>query len=158
MPSDYLLAIAGGADVVDIVVNYWSDIGVKVKLEQYDPTKFRSAERGFKVYNDVDLVGTSSYPFVAQRIYNWAYRATSNSYNSPNINVLGTKVRATLDLTEQDKAWREWGEAVINEHGNLQLFWLPAEATVNPDVVSGWVFPSNITGTWTHIPYIKGVR
>lgn len=156
--SEEVSAYAGAADVVDIILSYWTDIGVKVTLEAYDATRFRSAERGFEVYNSADIVGTSSYPFVAQRIYNWAYRATSNNYNSPNINVLGTKVRATLDLTEQDKAWREWGEAVFNEHGNLQLFWLPAEATVNPDVVSGWVFPSNITGTWTHVPYIKGVR
>ena len=144
--------------MVDIIVSYWSDVGVKVTLEQYDPTRFRSAERGFEVYNDVDIVGTSSYPFVAQRIYNWAYRATSNNYTSPNLNVLGTKVRGILDLEEQALAWREWGEAVYSEYSNLNLFWLPAEATVNPDVVEDWVFSSNVTGTWTHIPYIKGVR
>ena len=156
--SEEVSAYAGAADVVDIIVSYWSDVGVKVTLEQYDPTRFRSAERGFEVYNDIDIVGTSSYPFVAQRIYNWAYRATSNNFTSTEINVLGTKVRGILDLEEQARAWKEWGEAVYNSHSNLNLFWLPAEATVNPDVVEDWVFSSNVTGTWTHIPYIKGVK
>ncbi len=156
--SEEVSAYAGAADVVDIIVSYWSDVGVKVTLEQYDPTRFRSAERGFEVYNDIDIVGTSSYPFVAQRIYNWAYRATSNNFTSTEINVLGTKVRGILDLEEQAKAWKEWGEAVYSSHSNLNLFWLPAEATVNPDVVEDWVFSSNVTGTWTHIPYIKGVK
>ena len=156
--SEEVSAYSGGADLVDIVVGYWSDVGVKVTLEQYDPTRFRSAERGFEVYNDIDLVGTSSYPFVAQRIYNWAYRPTSNNFTSPEINVLGTTVRGILDLEEQAKAWKVWGEAIYSNHANLNLFWLPAEATVNPDVVEDWVFSSNVTGTWTHIPYIKGVR
>lgn len=156
--SEEVSAYAGAADVVDIIVSYWSDVGVKVTLEQYDPTRFRSAERGFEVYNDVDIVGTSSYPFVAQRIYNWAYRATSNNYTSPEINVLGSTVRGILELEEQAKAWKVWGEAIYSTHANLNLFWLPAEATVNPDVVEDWVFSSNVTGTWTHIPYIKGVK
>jgi ABC-type transport system substrate-binding protein len=156
--SEELTAYAGASDVVDVIVNYWSEVGVKVTLEAYDPTRFRSAERGFEVYNDLDIVGTSSYPFVAQRIYNWAYRATSNNFTSPEINVLGTKVRGILDLEEQDKAWREWGEAIFSQHANLNLFWLPAEATVDPNVVESWVFPSNVTGTFTHITHIKGVR
>ncbi len=156
--SEELTAYAGAADVVDVIVNYWTEVGVKVTLEAYDPTRFRSAERGFEVYNDVDIVGTSSYPFVAQRIYNWAYRATSNNYTSPEINVLGTKVRGILDLEAQAVAWQEWGEAIYSSHANLNLFWLPAEATVNPKFVSEWVFPSNVTGTYTHIPHIKAVK
>ena len=156
--SEELTAYAGAADVVDVIVNFWTEVGVKVTLEAYDPTRFRSAERGFEVYNDLDIVGTSSYPFVAQRIYNWAYRATSNNYTSPEINVLGTKVRGILDLEEQAKAWREWGEVIFSTHANLNLFWLPAEATVNPKFVSDWVFPSNVTGTYTHIPHIKAVK
>ena len=156
--SEELTAYAGAADVVDVIVNYWTEVGVKVTLEAYDPTRFRSAERGFEVYNDADIVGTSSYPFVAQRIYNWAYRATSNNYTSPEINVLGSKVRGILDLEEQAKAWKEWGEAVYSSHANLNLFWLPAEATVDPNVVADWVFPSNVTGTYTHIPHIRAVK
>lgn len=156
--SEELTAYAGAADVVDVIVNFWAEAGVKVDLQAYDPTRFRSAERGFEVYNDIDIVGTSSYPFVAQRIYNWAYRATSNNFTSPEINVLGTKVRGILDLEEQAKAWREWGEAIYSSHANLNLFWLPAEATVNPEFVGDWVFPSNVTGTYTHIPHIKAAK
>lgn len=149
---------AGGADLVDIAVGYWSDVGIKVNLEIYDPTRVGGMQRGGELTNHIVLEGSSSYPFVAQRIYNWTYSSRSSRYTSPLINVLGTKVRGLLDPEEQAKAWRDWGNEIYYRHGNVNLFWLPAEAIVNPDVVEDWVFPSNVTGTWTHIYNIKGVR
>jgi len=41
---------------------------------------------------------------------------------------------------------------------DVPLFWLPAEATVNPNIIADWTFPGSISGTWTHTHLIKAAR
>ena len=54
--------------------------------------------------------------------------------------------------------WRELGEFLFTHHGQINLFWLPAQAVVNSSIVSDYVFPGAITGTWTHVEGIKAAR
>ena len=37
----------------------------------------------------------------------------------------------------------------------IPMFWLFAEATVNPKYIAEYVFPGVITGYFTHLEYIK---
>ena len=37
----------------------------------------------------------------------------------------------------------------------MPLFWLFAEAGVNPKYIVEYTFPGNITGFFTHLEYIK---
>ena len=64
----------------------------------------------------------------------------------------------TLDEKKQDDLWRKVGDAMFYRHLQFPLHWLPAEALVNPAVVAGWDWPGSISGTWSHMEYIKAVR
>jgi hypothetical protein len=44
------------------------------------------------------------------------------------------------------------------KHSTIPLFWIPAQAVVNSQVVADYVYPGNITGTWTHVTGIKAAK
>ena len=43
----------------------------------------------------------------------------------------------------------------FNEFAEIPLFWLFAEAAVNPKYVAEYTFPGVITGFFTHLEYVK---
>jgi hypothetical protein len=50
---------------------------------------------------------------------------------------------------------REIGDHKFNEFADMPLFWLFAEAGVNPKYIAEYTFPGSITGFFTHLEYIK---
>ena len=45
--------------------------------------------------------------------------------------------------------------AKFTAFAEMPMFWLFAEATVNPKYIAEYVFPGVITGYFTHLEYIK---
>ena len=76
----------------------------------------------------------------------------------PEVDSLFTTIRQTLDLEEQDRLLRELGNVAFPLHMDIPLFWLTAEVVVNGDIVSDYVFPGSISGTWTHLENIRAAR
>jgi hypothetical protein len=56
--------------------------------------------------------------------------------------------------TKFDGMWNI-GDHKFNEFAEMALFWLFAEAAVNPRVIAEYVFPGSIPGFYTHLEYIK---
>ena len=56
---------------------------------------------------------------------------------------------------EQVRLLREIGDHKFNEFTEMALFWLFADAAVNPRVIAEYVFPGSIPGFYTHLEYIK---
>ena len=50
---------------------------------------------------------------------------------------------------------REIGDHKFTEFAEIPLFWLFAEAAVNPKYIAEYVFPGVITGSFTHLEYVK---
>ena len=50
---------------------------------------------------------------------------------------------------------REIGDHKFNEFAEIPLFWLFAEAAVNPKYIAEYAFPGVITGYFTHLEYVK---
>jgi hypothetical protein len=44
---------------------------------------------------------------------------------------------------------------LCTEFADMPLFWLFAEAAVNPKYIAQYLFPGVITGYFTHLEYIK---
>jgi len=65
---------------------------------------------------------------------------------------------STVDAKKQDELWRELGDYTFPYHGQVSLFWLPAQAVINTKIVSDYVFPGAITGTWTHVEGVKAAQ
>ena len=72
-------------------------------------------------------------------------------YIEPGEPIHDMRLRLTVDEQKQDALWRQVGEVTFKQHLDLHLFWLPVRIAVNPKVVSEWVFPGTITGSWTHL-------
>lgn len=60
-----------------------------------------------------------------------------------------------VDKAERTRLLREIGDHKFTEFAEIPLFWLDAEAVMNPKYIAEYTFPGNITGYFTHLEYIK---
>jgi len=150
--------ISGGEDLAVTVASYWSDIGVDVDLESTDSAAFGARSRAGELSNNIRMFGTGSSIWTGVAILNSSHTRSFTGVNVEPVERLLLKLIATVDPAQRDVIWHDIGEAMFVNHGSTQLFWLPAEATVNPEFVGEWSFPGSITGTWTHIHNIKAAR
>ena len=56
---------------------------------------------------------------------------------------------------ERARLLREAAGHKFNEFADIPMFWLHAEAGVNPQYIADYTFPGSITGFFTHLEYIK---
>jgi hypothetical protein len=60
-----------------------------------------------------------------------------------------------VDPVERARLLREIGDHKFSEVAEMPLFWLFAEAAVNPRIIEEYMFPGSIAGFYTHLEYIK---
>ncbi len=146
---------AGADDVSEAIAGYMEKVGINVERVQMDAAQraARQRERGFD--NHMLIGGTSSFIYIGSTAYTTSRGPRGGAIEDPTVDGLLDKARATLEDNQQDAALREMGNAMFDKQMHAPLFWLPAEIVVNPKVVSDWVFPGSITGTWTHVQNIK---
>ncbi len=149
-----LSAYPGTPDLIESVGNYWRQIGVDVKLVQMDPTQLAAARRELKLSNDFLVAATSSVEFIGVSAY-WTSIAPRGGSEDPVVDGLFIKLRSELDAQKREAMWRQLGDESYKKHMSINLLWLPAEATFNPQFVADSPWPGNISGTWTHVEYIK---
>ena len=147
--------IASGEDLSVTVGGYWSDIGVDVNLESTDSAALRARSRAGELDNHTRMFGTGSSLWTGVAILNSSHTRSYTGFNVQPAERLLLKLIATVDPMQRDAIWRDIGNALFENHGSTHLFWLPAQATVDPEIVGDWLFPGSITGTWTHIHNIK---
>jgi hypothetical protein len=89
------------------------------------------------------------------RIFNKAKDSVVYSYEHPYIEERLTTLGQVVDRQERARLLREIAEHKFTEFADMPLFWLYAEAGVNPKVIAEYTFPGSITGFFTHLEYIK---
>jgi ABC-type transport system substrate-binding protein len=148
---------AGAEDVQEAIAGYWRAVGVNVESVTRDPGEIAQRSRQQQYDNHVTVTGTSSAQLIAM-----VYTSTTAGRNPGAAAVQDHKVEglvrqlySTVDTQKQDQLWRELGDYTFLHHGQISLFWLPAQAVINTKIVSDYVFPGAITGTWTHVEGIK---
>jgi hypothetical protein len=60
-----------------------------------------------------------------------------------------------VDIAERARLLRGIGDHKVEEFAEIPLFWLYAEAALNPRYVAAYTFPGIVTGFFTHLEYIK---
>jgi hypothetical protein len=60
-----------------------------------------------------------------------------------------------VDRGERARLLREIGDQKFFEFTDIPIYWLFAEAAVNPKYIAEYVFPGVITGFFTHLEYVK---
>ncbi len=76
-------------------------------------------------------------------------------YEHPFIEERLEALEKVVDAGERARLLREIGDHKFTEFAEVPLFWLFAEAAVNPKYIAEYVFPGVITGYFTHLEYIK---
>ncbi len=150
--------LPSGADLIEAIATYWRQVGVEPTLVQMDNNERTARQRALGFSNDVFIAGTSSGELIGSNAYWTSIPPRNTGVEDPECDAILLKINEELDDRKKEPLWRQFGDCTYNKHFSIPLFWLPAEAVVNPNVVSDWVFPGAITGTWTHVENIKAWR
>jgi hypothetical protein len=89
------------------------------------------------------------------RIFHRNKDAVVYSYEHPTIEEKLETLNTVVDAGERARLLREIGDHKFAEFADIPLFWLFAEAAMNPKYVAEYVFPGTITGFFTHLEYVK---
>lgn len=148
----------GAEDVTEAIGGYWRSAGVDVQLLTIDPGEFAASQRALRYDNHTVIVGTSGAQFVTAAVYNSSILGNYLGAQHPDVHALIQRIRVELDGGRRADLYRQVGNRIYELHLDVPLFWLPAEAVVDPKLVSDYVWPGSISGTWTHPEYIKALK
>ena len=84
--------------------------------------------------------------------------AVPDGGRDPEVTKMFLQLRSQLDEKVLDDAYRKLGIRGWEQHVSINLLWLPAEAAINPKIVSDYIFPGSVSGTWTHVENIKAAK
>lgn len=149
---------AGADDIIETMANYWRDIGVTVNQYTEDTATRRARGRNFEYTREIAMGGTSSNITIGPKVYNTSFDPRGGGVEILESSKLMAEFIQTLDPVKADDLARQMGDIFFDQFISIPLFWLPAEAVINTDVVAGWDWPGSITGTWTHLETVQAVK
>ncbi len=150
--------VSGGPDIAEAIAGYWRAVGINVELLNIDPAEQARLSREFKFSNHLRLRATGAQQWTSVSLFNSGLYSLGGGAEDPALNAVLQELTNTLDPAKRDELWRKGGNVLYDKFLALSLLWLPVEATVNPAIVSSWVFPGSITGSWTHLFNIRAAR
>jgi peptide/nickel transport system substrate-binding protein len=155
-PNSFFTAVL---DMAEAIAGYWRAIGVDVELVQMDGQQIELKTRKLEWDNHSVIIVSSVRQLLGFGVYNAASTIGARAgLELPETDDLyENQIRLTLDPPRYDALWRQLGDMAFERHMNVPLFWIPAEASVDPRIVADYQFPGNISGTYTHPEYIKSV-
>ena len=148
----------GGPDVALTIGAMWADIGVKVNFTEWDAAKRRAVGRKLEMNNMIGLGVLIAPPILALRLNHHTSPPRGGSVENLAVEPIFQKARESLDLKQQNEYLSAAADIIYDEHLSIPLFWVPVHVMVNPEVVDDWIFPGTVSGTYTHMWYIIGVR
>jgi peptide/nickel transport system substrate-binding protein len=154
----YLFPLPGLPEQVDIgqaMALDWQAVGLRPKLVEVDPPRVRERFRTKTIHGAVWTIRHGLRALDTIRLTNKAKDSTGYFYEHPFIEERLEALGQTVDRGERVRLLREIGDHKFTEFAEIPLFWLFAEATVNPKYIAEYVFPGVITGYYTHLEYIR---
>ena len=140
-------------DIIEAVGNYWRTIGIDVNFVKEPDAKKRDAFTDHIYLQDSGAEEwTGSYSAGGSRL------AGSTIMTISAADDLLEQIAVTLDDKKRDDLYRQMADINYNQFKHIQLLWINPEVAINQNIVSDYLFPGNITGSWTHIEYLKAAR
>jgi ABC-type transport system substrate-binding protein len=154
----YLYTLPGLPEQVDIgqaLALDWQAIGLKPQLVEIDFPRVRELFRTKTIHGAVfpGRHGLNSLETI--RILNKAKDSVVYSYEHPYIEQRIAELGQVLAPAQRARMLQEIGDHKFTEFAEMPMFWLFAEAAVNPKYIAEYVFPGVITGYFTHLEYVK---
>jgi ABC-type transport system substrate-binding protein len=154
----YLFTLPGLPEQVDIgqaMALDFQAVGLKPKLVEIDFPRVRERFRTKTIHGAVFPTRHSLRTLDLIRLAHKAKDSIAFFYEHPFIEERLEALEKAVDAGERARLLREIGDHKFTEFAEMPLFWLFAEATVNPKYIAEYVFPGVITGYYTHLEYIK---
>ena len=154
----YLAPLPGLPEMVDIgqaIALDWQAIGLKPKLVEIDFPRVREQYRSKAIHGAIWPLRHALRAMDAVRLFNKSKDSTVYAYEHPFIEERLEALGKIVDRGERARLLQEIGDHKFTEFAEIPMFWLFAEATVNPKYIAEYVFPGVITGYFTHLEYIK---
>lgn len=154
----YLYTLPGLPEQVDIgqaLALDWEAVGLKPKLVEIDFPRVREKYRTKTIQGAVFPARNALRALETVRIMNKTKDSVVHVYLHPYIEERIEALNSVVDPQERARLLREIGDHKFNNFSEMPLFWLFAEAVVNPKYVAEYVFPGVITGFFSHLEYVK---
>jgi peptide/nickel transport system substrate-binding protein len=154
----YLYTLPGLPEQVDIgqaLALDWQAVGLKPKLLEIDFPRVREQYRTKTMHGAVWPGRNALRALDFIRIFNKSKDGVVYSFEHPFIDERMGVLGQVVDPGERARLLREIGDYKFSEFAEMPMFWLFAEAVVNPKYVAEYVFPGVITGFFTHLEYVK---
>ena len=157
----YLYTLPGLPEIIDIgqaMALDFQAIGLKPKLVETEFSRVRELYRTKSIHGALFATRHSARALEVARNVHKAKDSVGYWYEHPFIEERIQALNTVVDMTERTRLLREIGDHKFNEFAEMPLFWLYADATVNPKYIAEYTFPGVITGYFTHLEYIKLAR
>jgi len=154
----YLYTLPGLPEIVDIgqaMALDFQAIGLKPKLVETEFPRVRELYRTQTIHGALFPTRHAGQALDVARNNHKSKDAAGHWYEHPMIDERLEALTTVVDKAERARLLREIGDHKFNEFAEIPLFWLYAEATVNPKYIAEYTFPGIITGYFTHLEYIK---
>ena len=154
----YLVTLAGLPEIPEIgqvLAQNFEAIGLRPKLVEIDHSRQREQFRTKTIHGTLFPLLHPLRALDATQILNKSKNSVVYAYEHPFIEERIAALSQVVDAGERARLLREIGDHKFNEFADIPLFWLFAEATVNPRVIADYEFPGTIVGYFTHLEYIR---
>ncbi len=154
----YLYTLPGLPEQVDIgqaMALDFQAIGLKPKLVEMEFPRVRELYRTKSIHGALFPSRHAARALEVARNVHKAKDSVGYWYEHPFIEERLEALSTAVDSVERTRLLREIGDHKFNEFAEIPLFWLYAEAAVNPKYIAEYTFPGVITGYFSHLEYIK---
>src|SRR5262245_860576 len=154
----YLYTLPGLPEQVDIgqaLALDFQAIGLKPKLVEMEFPRVRELYRTKTIHGGLFPSRHAARALEVARNVHKAKDSVGYWYEHPFIEERLEALSSVADAAERTRLLREIGDHKFNEFAEIPLFWLYADAAVNPKYIAEYTFPGVITGYFTHLEYVK---
>jgi ABC-type transport system substrate-binding protein len=154
----YLYTVPGMPELVDIgqaMALDWQAVGLKPKLVEIDFPRVREQYRTKSIHGALWPLRGTPNALSNIRIFYKARNSVVYAYEHPFIEERLEALDKAVLPQDRARLLREISDHKFHEFASIPMFWLLADASVNPKVIAEYVFPGSITGFFTHLEYVK---
>jgi ABC-type transport system substrate-binding protein len=145
-------------DYLEAAAAMWQSIGLKPKLEEMEfarwREKYRAAETNCCVYG----FRGSALPTAIRVHFAYSAERFMRFYVSDSVTEKRNRALNSTDLEASDVLWAEITDELFYSISGMPLPALPAQATIDPEVVEEYVFLGPNGGFFVYLDYVKAVR
>jgi ABC-type transport system substrate-binding protein len=154
----YLYTLPGLPEIIDIgqaMALDFQAIGLKPKLVETEFPRVRELYRTRAIHGGLFPTRHAGRALEVARNVHKANDSLGHWYEHPFIEERLEALTTAVDMAERARLLREIGDHKFNEFAEIPLFWLYADAAVNPKYIAEYTFPGIVTGFFTHLEYVK---